>query len=122
MGMQTRRTPALSAVRRNELSKNKIGLWGAGLVGEKIKCVKGLRLLSIQKVLVNQGRDVCMCVNVISSCLKIKINYSWVTQGDFPEPFLSLPCFTARRQEAADAQMWTVGRMAGEAVLRSFLY
>lgn len=97
--MQTKRTPVLSAVRRNELPKNKIGLQGAGLDGEKIKCVERLRQLSIQKVLVNQDIDMCMCMNVISSCLKVKTNYSWVTQGNFPEPFLSLPCLTACRQE-----------------------
>lgn len=56
--MQTKSTPVLSAVRRNELPKNKIGLRGNGLDGKKIKCVERLRQLSILKVLVNQDRDV----------------------------------------------------------------
>lgn len=33
--MQTKRTPVLSAASSSELSKNKIGLQGAGLDGEK---------------------------------------------------------------------------------------
>lgn len=97
--MQAKRTPVLSAVRRNELPKNKTGLRGNRLDGKKIKCVERLWQLSILKVLINQDRDVCMCVNVISGCLRVKINYSWVTQGNFPELFLSLPCLTAHRQE-----------------------
>lgn len=39
-----------------------------------------------------------MCVNAISGCLKVKISYSWVTQGNFPEPFLSLPCTQTRKK------------------------
>lgn len=104
--MQAKRTPVLSVVGRNELPKNKTGLRGARLDGEKIKCVERLRQLSIQKVLLDRDRDVCMCVNVISSCLKVKINYSWVTQGNFPEPSL----FLARRQErscwCSDVNSW----------------
>jgi len=62
-GTQTKRTPVLSAAGRNELPKNKIGLWGAGLDGEKIKFVERLRQLSIQKVLASQDGDVCVCVH-----------------------------------------------------------
>lgn len=42
-GMQRKRTPVLSAGRKNELPKNKIGLQGNGLDGKKIKCVERLR-------------------------------------------------------------------------------
>lgn len=97
--MQAKRTPVLAVVRRNELPKNKMGLRGNGLDGKKIRCVERLRQLSILKVLVNHDRDVCMCMDVISGCLRVKINHSWVTQGNFPELFLSLPCLTAQRQE-----------------------
>lgn len=97
--MQAKRTPVLSAMRRNELPKNKTGLRGNRLDGKKIKCVERLRQPSVLKVLINQDGDVCMCVNVISGCLGVNFNYSWVTQGNFPELFLSLPCLTAHRQE-----------------------
>lgn len=39
-----------------------------------------------------------MCVNVTSDCLEVNFNCSWVTQGNFPEPFLSLPCAQTRKK------------------------
>lgn len=48
-----------------------------------------------------KSRQICECVCVFSSCLKVNFNCSWVTQGNFPESFLSLSCHLACRQETA---------------------
>lgn len=104
--MQAKRTPVLSALRRNELPKNKIGLGGNGLDGKKIKCVERLRQLSILKVLVNQDRDVCMCVNVISGCLELKLTIAGSPKAISQSHSCAFPAsLHTDKKEAADAQM-----------------
>lgn len=101
--VQCKRTPELSTLRRSKLPKNKA--WGSWRKDQV--CGKAEAAVSPECAYKSHW-DVC--VTVISSCLRVRINDSWVTQGNFPEPFLSLPCLTAHRQErscwCSDVNSW----------------